>query len=239
MSTVPSRPTDPTDPASPTLAEDLLLLLFDPRDGVFHGEGVPLFHVLAGAVLVDLAEQDRVEVAATPTWRGRPVTARGDAPPADALLRPTWERVARSPVDVQQLIVETGPVLRPATVDRLVERGHLRRERRKVLGLLPVTALADGGTPRRAELVAAVRATLVDGAEPDARTAALAGLLSASGSLPALHREIPWSGAVHDRGRALQEADRGTAEAAEAVRRTVVAALATMVVTATAAGQAR
>lgn len=226
--------TAPLDPATPTLAEDLLLLLFDRRHGVFHGEGMPLFHVLAGAVLVDLAAQDRVQVAATPSWRGRPVTALGDVPPADDLLRPTWERVARKPVDVQQLIIETGPVLRPATVDRLVERGHLRPERRKVLGLLPVTALADGGTPRRAELMAAVRAALVDGVEPDARTAVLAGLLSASGSLPALHREIPWSGAVHDRGRALQDADQGAAEAAEAVRRTVVAVLATTVATATA-----
>lgn len=226
--------TAPLDPATPTLAEDLLLLLFDRRHGVFHGEGVPLFHVLAGAVLVDLAAQDRVQVAATPSWRGRPVTVLGDVPPADDLLRPTWERVARKPIDVQQLIIETGPVLRPATVDRLVERGHLRPERRKVLGLLPVTALADGGTPRRAELMAAVRAALVDGVEPDARTAVLAGLLSASGSLPALHREIPWSGAVHDRGRALQDADQGAAEAAEAVRRTVVAVLATTVATAAA-----
>ncbi|GIG35436.1 GOLPH3/VPS74 family protein [Cellulomonas pakistanensis] len=222
------------DPAAPTLAEDLLLLLFDRRHGVFHGEGVPLFHVLAGAVLVDLAVQDRVRVAAASSWRGRPVTAVGDEPPADELLRPAWERAARKPVDVQQLIVETGPVLRPATVDRLVERGHLRTERRTVLGLLPVTALADGGTPRRAELVAGVRAALVDGAEPDARTAALAGLLSASGSLPALHREIPWSGAVHDRGRALQDADWGAAEAAEAVRRSVVAVLVTTAVTAAA-----
>lgn len=222
-----------------TLAEDLLLLLFDARHGVFHGEGVPLFHVLAGAVLVDLAVQDRVQVAATSSWRGRPVTALGDAPPADDLLRPAWERAARKPVDVQQLITETGPVLRPATVDRLVARGHLRPERRRVLGLLPVTALAAGGTPRRAELVAAVRAVLVDGTPPDPRTASLAGLLSASGSLPALHREIPWSGAVHDRGVALQDADWGAAEAAEAVRRTVVAVLATTVATAAAAAPGR
>lgn len=231
--------TAPLDPTRVTLAEDLLLLLFDSRNGVFHGEGTPLFHVLAGAVLVDLAEQDRVEVATTPSWRGRPVSARGDLPPDDELLRPTWERVARTPVDVQQLLIETGPVLRPATVDRLVARGHLRRERRRVLGLVPVTALADGGTARRAGLLAAVRAALVDGAEPDPRTATLAGLLSASGSLPAMHREIPWSGAVHDRGRALQDAGWATAEAAEAVRRTVVAVLATTVATSTAAARGR
>ncbi|MFH8902079.1 hypothetical protein ACH4HG_37720 [Streptomyces coeruleorubidus] len=39
---------------------------------------------------------------------------------------------------------------------------------------------------------------MVDGAEPDDRSAALIGLLSASGTLPSLHH-IPWSGAVYQR----------------------------------------
>lgn len=216
--------TDPTDavPEQHALPEDLLLLLLDPRSGTFAGEGMPLFQVLAGSALVDLAVREQLVLADRTTWRGRLVTAEGE-PPADPLLRPTWERAARRPVDVQVLIAESGPRLRAPTIDRLVARGDLTRTERRVLGLFRSTALADGGTGRRAALLAPVRAALVDGAPTDARTAALAALLSASGSLPVLHREIPWSGAVHDRGKALERADWGTAEASEAVRRTVAA----------------
>ncbi|RMI13803.1 GOLPH3/VPS74 family protein [Cellulomonas triticagri] len=236
---VPDPPVpDPPVPDRPALVEDLLLLLLDPRSGTFAGEGMPLFHVLAGGVLVDLAVQERLVIADRSTWRGRLVEATGDAP-GDPLLRPAWDRAARSPVDVQVLIAEIGPVLRAPTVDRLVVRGDLRTERRRFLGLFPTQALVDGGTGRRDTLLAPVRAALVDGAEPDDRTAALAALLSASGSLPALHRDIPWSGAVHDRGKALEAADWGAAEAAEAVRRTIATITAASVAVAASATTGR
>jgi hypothetical protein len=216
-----------------TLAEDLLLLLLDPRHGTIAGEGLPLFHVLAGGVLVELALAEDVTIDDRTTWSGRRVRATGTEPPADALLRTTWDRLADRPVDVHQLIAETGPRLRAPVLDRLVERGDLVRERRRLLGVLPSTALRLGGTGRREAVLAPVRAALVDGAEPDTRTAALAGLLSASGALPQLHREIPWSGAVHDRGKELEQGAWGSAAAAEAVRRTVAAAVAGTVVTGT------
>jgi hypothetical protein len=215
-----------------TLAEDLLLLLLDPRHGTIAGEGLPLYHVLAGGVLVELALAEDVTIDDRTTWSGRRVRATGE-PPADPLLRSTWDRLADRPVDVHQLIAETGPGLRAPVLDRLVERGDLVRERRRLLGVLPSTALRLGGTGRREAVLAPVRAALVDGAEPDTRTAALAGLLSASGSLPQLHREIPWSGAVHDRGKELERGAWGSEAAAEAVRRTVAAAVAGTVVTGT------
>ena len=75
-------------------------------------------------------------------------------------------------------------------------------------------------------VLAAVRAVLVDGADPDPRTATLAALLSASGVLAWLDPDIPWSGAVHDRGKALEQATWGTAATAEAVRQHTVALIA-------------
>lgn len=216
-----------------TLVEDLLLLLLDPRHGTVAGEGLALFHVLAGGVLVELALAEDVTIDDRTTWGGRRVRVTGTEPPADPLLRTTWDRLADRPVDVHQLIAETGPRLRAPVLDRLVERGDLVRERRRLLGVLPSTALRLGGTGRREAVLAPVRAALVDGTAPDTRTAALAGLLSASGSLPQLHREIPWSGAVHDRGKELERGAWGSEAAAEAVRRTVAAAVAGTVVTGT------
>ena len=209
---------------TPLVAEDLLLVLFDPSSGTFRGEGSALFHALAGAVLTELVLTGQVQIDDRSVLRGRVVSAAGD-PPADPLLRTTWERLTKRPTDAYALILEIGPSMRAAFVERLVERGHLRREPRRFLGLFPTTALVDGGTSRRDDLLGAVRPVLVDSVEPDQRTAALAALVSASGALPAMHREIPWSGAVYTRGVALQKGDWGASAAGDAVAITTAAIL--------------
>lgn len=214
--------TAPTTPEAPLIAEDLLLLLFDPRSGTIAGENT-LFYTLAGAVLTELALDDNVAIDDTPGLTGPRVSAVAGSPPADPLLRDRWEPLVEKPRGTQTFLAEVGPRLREPVLDRLVERGHIVRERRKALGLIPTTALVDGGTPRRAQLVDAVRPVLADGAEPDPRTAVLAALLSASGSLPVLHRDIPWSGAVYTRGKELEQGDWGASAAGEAVTRTTVA----------------
>jgi hypothetical protein len=196
----------PSGTSTALLAEDLLMLLFRPRDGVFRGEGSPLFHVLAGAVLTDLAAGGWVKLDEHTSMRGREVRAlsggaAGDQPPLDApadpLLRDTWERISRKPTDVYSLILEIGPHLRAPMIERLVD-----------------------------ELLAAVRGVLVDGAEPDLRTAALVALLSASGEIASMHPDIPWSGAVYTRSTQIRRGDWGAAAAGEAVARTAAAILA-------------
>lgn len=222
-----SEPTTAEIPTEPALAEDMLLLMFDPRTGTIAGEGTNLFHTLAGAVLVELAFQGRIDIDEPSLLKGSVVRVVEDAPPADPLLQGIWDRVARKPVDVHSLILERGPYLRAPVLDRVVERGHIAQEKRRMLGLFNTTALVDGGTSRRAELLGPVRAALVDGVDPDSRTAALAALLAGSGSLPALYKDIPWSGAVYTRGRELQRGDWGAEAVGESVRRTMVGLIAT------------
>jgi len=208
---------------TPLIAEDLLLLLFDPRSGTIAGEGT-LFYTLAGAVLADLAAGGHIEVDEDTTLTGRRVRAVAAAPPADPLLREPWDRLTRKPRTAQVLLAEIGPTLRDPMLDRLVLAGHIARERGRMLGILPTTRLSAGGTSRRAELLDAVRPVLAEGAQPTPRTAALAALLSASGSLPALYQDIPWSGSVFTRGQELERGDWGAAAAGEAVTRTTMAA---------------
>jgi hypothetical protein len=222
--------TEPTTAATtttaPLIAEDLMLVLLNPDAGVFRGEGSALFHALAGAVLTELAIEGHITIDLERSiLHGRPVHAVKSAPPTDPLLRGTWDRLDRTSTDVYSLILEIGPTLRAPFVDRLVERGHLRREKRRFLGLIPTEALVDAGNPRRTELLDAVRPVLVDGAEPDRRTGALVALLSASGQLAALHPDIPWSGAVYTNGARIQRGDWGAAAAGEAVALTAAAIL--------------
>jgi hypothetical protein len=207
----------PVESPAPTLAEDLLLLLFQPRSGTIAGENT-LYYVLAGAVLADLALDGRL----TTTDRDRLASVDGRAP-SDGILRPAWDYLADKPRMAQTALAAIGPTLREPVLERLVERGDLHREPRKILGLIRTTALREGHTGRRGRLVAEVRRVLVDGVEPQARIAALAALLSASGALPQLHREIPWTSAVISRAKQLEQGDWGASAAAEAVTRTVTA----------------
>ncbi|MEU8112378.1 GPP34 family phosphoprotein [Micromonospora sp. NPDC048947] len=208
--------TDPR-PDAPTLVEDLLLLLFQPRSGTIAGENT-LFYVLGGAVLADLALGDHL----TTTDRGRVSSVAGH-PPSDGLLRPAWDYLAEKPRGVQTALAAIGPALRAPLLQRLITRGDIDQEPRKVLGLFRTTALREGRTERRPRLLADVRRVLVDGAEPQARIAALAALLSASGTLPQFDSEIPWTSSVISRAKELERGDWGADAAAAAVTRTVTA----------------
>ncbi|WP_380165098.1 GPP34 family phosphoprotein [Jannaschia sp. R86511] len=211
-----------TTDEAPLLVEDLMLLLFDPRSGTIAGEGT-LFYTLAGALLTDLALQDRVAVDEGRPIVGPKVRAVGDEPPADDLLREVWQQIKDKPRGVQTVLAAAGPTLREPVLERLVQAGHVDRTRGKALGFIPTTRLSDGGSGRRDELLAQVRPVLVDGAEPAPRVAVLAALLSASDSLPALHHDIPWSGDVYTNGKRLERGDWGAATVGEAVTRTAVA----------------
>ncbi|WP_433261777.1 GOLPH3/VPS74 family protein [Micromonospora vinacea] len=208
-----------TEPRSdaPTLVEDLLLLLFQPRSGTIAGENT-LFYVLGGAVLADLALGDHLTTGDRQRLRSVP-----GRPPSDGLLRPAWDYLAEKPRGVQTALAAIGPALRKPVLERLIARGDIDQEPRKVLGLFRTTALREGRTERRARLLADVRQVLVEGVQPQARVAALAALLSASGTLPQFHREIPWTSSVIDRAKELERGDWGADAAAAAVTRTVTA----------------
>ncbi len=232
----------PSHEAAPTLAtsadtsadtavtltvEDTLLALFQPASGTIAGENT-LFYVLAGAVLADLAEQGRVRTEDR-GLAGTVVTATGERP-ADPLLQQGWDYLAKKPRGVQGALAAIGPALRTPTIDRVVARGDLVRTEKRVLGLFASQGLALGATGRRETLISGMRAALVDGDTPSERIAAVTALVSASGALPVLHEEIPWTGDTAARARALHRGDWPAGAAAEAVTRTMIAIVTNAVV---------
>ncbi|GIE28470.1 hypothetical protein Ait01nite_015150 [Actinoplanes italicus] len=212
-----------------TLAEDLLLVLFQPDSATIAGENT-LFYTLGGAVLADLALGGHVRH----DQRTTQVEAVTGNPPSDDILRSAWDYTAEKPRGVQTVLAAVGPRLRGPLLDRLVERGDLRRTRRKTLGLFTTTVLEDGGNGRRSRLVEEIRRVLVDGGQPQPRVAALAALLSGSGTLPQFSREIPWTTPVITRAGQLQRGDWGADAAAAAVTRTITASIISTVLAATA-----
>ena len=209
-----------TIPADRTLVEDVLLLLFQPESETIAGENI-LFYVLGGAVVAELALTGRAEPRPTGLF-SKPIHPIGTSRPADVLLAPAWDYITEKPRGAQTVLAAIGPQLRAPALERLVERGDLRRESHKSLGFIPSTKyVLNSG--RRAELVSRVQRVLLHGDDPDPRTAATAALLSASGTLPQFHPEIPWSGAIYTRGKELEKGDWGAAAASSAVTRTMTA----------------
>ncbi|MEV4994839.1 GOLPH3/VPS74 family protein [Streptomyces niveus] len=205
------------------IVEDLLLLMFDDTSGTIAGEGT-LYYTLGGAVLVELALGKHVRVDENDQGlNGLRVHAVTADPPVDPLLRAAHEKIAARKRGVQTLLIEIGTGMRETVLDRLVERGMLRQETKKTLGLFRTTATKAADTGHKKALMEKVRAVLVDGAEPDVRTTALVGLLSASGTLPNLHRSIPWSGKIYKRAKALEQGSWGAEAVNAAVMRTVAA----------------
>ncbi|MCH1881937.1 GPP34 family phosphoprotein [Agrococcus sp. ARC_14] len=245
MTTEPQEPTpgaepDPSDPApqqrEPMLAEDLMLLLFQPDAGLQQGVGAIageniLFYVLGGAVLTELALGGHVR---TDDGARAARVETTEIAPADPLLRSAWDYIAQKPRGVQTVLAAIGPTLRTPVLARLIERGDIREGTRKTLGLFQTTVLEGDGGERRATLMAQVRAVLVDGAEPSPRIAALAALFSGSGTMPQFYREIPWTSPVIARAKELEQGDWGAGAAAAAVARTMTATIVSNVVVAAA-----
>ncbi|QFU89387.1 GPP34 family phosphoprotein [Amycolatopsis sp. YIM 10] len=217
----------------PLIAEDLLLLMLDDKSGTPAGAGT-LHYALGGAVLVELALRGRVETDGSGGLGGPKVLAAGEGPLGDPLLQEAYDKIAEKPRSVQSLLMAIGGGLRKTLVERLVERGFLRRESKRVLGLIPRTTLPIDDGRYESELRQRVRAVLEDGVEPDVRTAAVVALLSSSGTLPSLHPVPKWSGEVYHRGKEFEEGSWGASAVNTAVTRTATAiavASATVVVT--------
>ncbi len=156
-----------------SLPEELLLIAYNDMTGRRQGGATELGCGLAGAVLVELTLAGRVDVV---DGRVRALDANptGDPVLDDALARIATAKKARKP---EWWVGKLNSGVQGRLLDRLVERGVLRRERHKVLGLFPVRRYPtlDAGLESAAR--SRLRSAVEHGTEPDARTAALAALL--------------------------------------------------------------
>jgi len=197
------------------LAEDLLLLLLDDETGKPVRESTRLDRALAGAVLLELALAGRV-APADESRPGGPLQVRTGPAPDDPVLVDALARLGDRPVRAPRAVEKLVRGLRPRLLDRLVQAGTLTETRATVLGLFPVRRWPTARPEREAEVRAGLVRVLVDGAEPDQRSAALISMLVA---IDAVARVVP----VDDR-RALVRRAREVAQgewAGVAVRKAV------------------
>lgn len=163
------------------IAEDLLLLLTDDATGRPQADSVKLTHALAGAILLELALGGKVDVAGrnARVKAGRLIVT--DATPMgdhilDEALATMGALEGKKPQDVLGK-VQKG--LRDRLYERLADRGILRREQNKILGLFPRTSWPAADQAHEQRIHATITEALGHGRQAEPRIGALISLLSA------------------------------------------------------------
>jgi hypothetical protein len=161
------------------IAEDMLLLLLDDEKGNVVGTS-HLETVLGGALLIELAVTGAARVEEKSSmWRSAKVHAVPDASPEDDLLRTAYAIVAEKERSAQDLVNRLGKGVKDDLAGRLETRGILQRRDDKVLGLFPRTRWPAVDSTHEEAVRRDLTAALVQGVQPDPRTACLIALLSA------------------------------------------------------------
>lgn len=171
------------------IAEDLLLLLTNDETGKLVASASEVDVALGGALLVELALMQRLDLAgpSEQVRKGHLVVRDASAtsdPLLDEVLAMAGEKQGKKP---QNVVTALGKGVRVRLYDRLAGRGLLRAESGKVLGIFPrhnwPAQDATHEDSVRADLLTALRNAMV----PDPRTGALISLLLA---LNAVHKAV-------------------------------------------------
>ena len=168
------------------LAEEILLLLTDDTTGKPVVDAGRLDLALAGALLLDLTITGRVDVAGPgePVKAGR-LIVRDARPVGDGVLDEALGRIyASGPKKPEHVLLALKKDLRPALYARLAERGILRLEQGKVLGIFQTSRGRALDSRHELQLRAGLRDVLVIGRSPTEREAGLIALLQAVDQVP-------------------------------------------------------
>ncbi|MEV6243976.1 GPP34 family phosphoprotein [Lentzea sp. NPDC051838] len=192
------------------LPEDLMLLFIDPRNGRLRVSSTSIENALAGAVLIELAEAERVSF----TPNGKKLTVVDPTPLNDPVLHEALGRLTK-PMPPQSAVERVRKRLWHNVIRQLQDRGAVRVEPRKVLGIFPAKSYPIVDEHRAEKLRKAVGDVVHGYRGADARTGSLITLLYA---VDAVHKVF--EGDKREIKRRAKEIARGS-WAGDAVRRAV------------------
>ncbi|MBN6037398.1 GPP34 family phosphoprotein [Amycolatopsis sp. 195334CR] len=206
------------------IAEDLVLLVFDDETGKPDSMVTNLPYALAGALLIELGIENRIGV----DGKGR-LELLDRTPPAHPVLADALVKLekfdGRKPKDAISPL--SGQKLTERLLEGLADRGVLRREEGKVLKLFPVTRWPAEDSAHEESLRSKLNAVLVDGEEPDERTAALVAVLAAIKAASKV-LDLPERAdrkVVDQRAKEIAEGDWGSTATRKAIDELMVAVM--------------
>ena len=162
------------------LHEDLMLLFIDQQTGKVRSGFAPAENALAGAVLMDLVNSGRV--AFEPN--GKRLQVVDPTPVNDPVLSESLSRFDR-PMRPQRAVERVGKKLQNKIIARLADRGVVRVEPQKVLGIFPAKRYVITDERVHGEVRKAVGDVAAGYRGADERTGALITMLYA---VDAVHR---------------------------------------------------
>src|SRR5215831_965872 len=226
------------------LAEDLLLLVTDDASGRLLAPAEQVDAGLGGANLVELTLRNKVDLSGEqdPGKPGR-IIVRDPSPAGDAVLDAALEiLVARQGKRPSTLIKPLSKNLRRTLYQRLADRGVVRAERGRVLGLFPVRRWPTEDASDEAEGRRLMTQALVQQEAPDTRTAALIALAHAVGCVdkivdPRQHGLSKRQ--LRTRAAAIAKGDWGSEAVRKAIEEMMAAVIVTITAAATTAGSRR
>ncbi|MCW2819725.1 MAG: hypothetical protein JWR42_2512 [Marmoricola sp.] len=223
------------------IAEDLLLLLLEDESGKLR-HTTYLDAGIGGALLVELATTGQVDVRRGSGFWSRATVVPVPGAPAvtDPVLADALAVIGEKARPAQDLVTRLGKRRREPLLQRLAERGVLRREDDAVLGLFPRTRWPVVDRHHEDDVRRALADALVRGIDPAPRTSALVSLLSALDlAAKVVDHEGLSSGQVRKRARAIAEGDwaaKGVKDAVAAAQAAVAAAVMVSTTAATSSG---
>ncbi|MDV6012030.1 GPP34 family phosphoprotein [Haloechinothrix sp. LS1_15] len=187
------------------LAEDLLLLSYDDDTGRRIGMS-NLEYALAGAVLIELVEHGRIDVAGEDD-ASLQVSVADDAPVGHRVLDEALATVAgldgHKPKDA---VLGVSGSLATRLLDELTERGIADGDEQGRVRILPVNRWPTEESGHEYDVRARLRRALAEDEEPDERTAALISLLAAIDAMPRLTEHADRS-ALRKRAKTIAEGE--------------------------------
>ena len=175
-----------------TIASELLLLAMHEEKGKPLIDGSTLNAALAGTAMAELVTAGALTVVLDAGGEVRPgrLARTGVARPADPLLGEIVDTChGKTPKNAVAALTtmtfsDRGAELREQLLAELVAEGVLTHDRGRVLGLFPTSSWPEADPTVEQGIRSRVRAVLVDGAEPDQRTAVLISMLSVTKLAP-------------------------------------------------------
>ena len=214
------------------IAEDLLLLATDDATGKSSISTVQLDPALAGAVLMELVVAGRIGLEGE--GRKAQVVVIDETPLGDPTLDPALQTLSeKAPIRPVSAIGKLGKGLRDRLYNGLQDRGILRRELGKVLGIFPTTRWPAADSRHEDELRRDIADVLVLGQEPTARVAAIIAVLTAADMLKTVV-DKPHLKIARERGKQIGDGNWATDSVRKAIQEMQAAMTVAVMVSSTA-----
>ncbi|WP_327350807.1 GOLPH3/VPS74 family protein [Streptomyces sp. NBC_01304] len=156
-----------------TLPEELVLIAFDDQSGGGKAR-VGVDYAVAGLTLVELAVAGRVDVQEDDA-----VTVLDARPTGTAFVDAELAKIVEGDgASMGKLLRRAHRSALNGAVESLVARGVLKREKGRAFGVLPVTRFPQADAAPEREIRDRLSAAVLQGEEPDERTAALVAVLN-------------------------------------------------------------